>query len=161
MSASRFPGFWFFSFSTREQELTGKSVLQAPIPSIASRRRTSVFLRRRTVFLRRRTGGVVRLAAGAVFVLTVGAAIVLSGCGDRSRRLSGVETLNYKRQLITSHRDEVSPQQMEEFLYRPERTEESIDAVFEEYRVQFAKQKAVDRAPFEAERRAPVPSRGG
>jgi len=127
MLASRSPEFWFFSSST--QELTGKSVFQAPTPSRPSLPWVTLF------------------AAGAVF-----AAAVLPGCGDRSRRLSEKETLEYKNQLIKS--GEISPQQMVELMYRPERTEAEIDAVFEEYRIQFAKEQAVDRAQFEAEQRA-------
>lgn len=114
-----------------EQELTGESVFQA--------------LTHSRPFL----PWVALFGVGAVFV-----AVALSGCGDRSRRLSEAETLDYKRQLVLSNPGEISSPQMVELMYRPERTKADIDAVFEKYRVQFAKGQAVDRAQFEAEMEA-------
>ena len=83
------------------------------------------------------------------------------GCGDKTRRLSEQEALNYKTRLLASHVGEISPQQQNEFMRRAERTEAKIDAVFDQYRERFAAQKAADEARFESPAPAATESGSG
>lgn len=68
--------------------------------------------------------------------------------------MSEAETIEYKRQLVLSHKGEISTGQAEDLLYHPARTQGQIDAYFEKLLSDFVAQRKADEAFWLKERNA-------
>ena len=75
--------------------------------------------------------------------------------------MSEGETLAYKRQLVLSHKGELSSGQAEDFLYHPARTPAQIDAYFEKLLSDFAARKKADEASWLKERKSAATTSSG
>jgi hypothetical protein len=80
-------------------------------------------------------------------------AVFLPACSDKSRRLGGMEAVEYKKELVRAHPDAISPLKLNEFMLTPKWTKGEIDAVFSKFAADYATEKAHDQAAFEASRR--------
>ena len=92
------------------------------------------------------------------------AGLGLSGCGDKSRRLTENETLEYKRSLVISRQREIGPGQARQLFYHPARTRGEIDRAFQKYVEEYSSEQSRDAAQFsrnrEPTRTGPEPDDG-
>jgi len=86
--------------------------------------------------------------------------LCLTACtGSATRRLSESEAQGYKLQLIRSSRGQLSQDQALRFHRHPARTKKELDLAYQGAREATEAEAAVERARFDAERKADATSR--
>ena len=88
-------------------------------------------------------------------LLSLAAAVCLAGCAESAkRRLNESEAQGYKLQLIRSSRGQLSQDQAMRFHRHPARTRQALDQAYQAACEATEAEAAVERARFEAERKA-------